>query len=207
MRRGGSRVFLGGLIPFLVVLSNLPGGTGLFFKLAPNARECFGFAANGQEDIVGSFEAIGGEKSVRVTLTNQQQKEDIYDDSRASHQFRFEKALSGNYQLCFKSLIGYLQTISFSVRVQTHETHPEELATEDDSHRVAATVYKLEEKISEIMSQQEYAITRERIHRNTTESTNARVLWWTIVEMAVLVVLSAFQIYYIRSFFEIKTIV
>jgi hypothetical protein len=45
---------------------------------------------------------------------------------------------------------------------------------------------------------------RERSHRNTSESTNARVLWWSILEAVVLVLLAVFQVFYLRQFFEQK---
>lgn len=39
------------------------------------------------------------------------------------------------------------------------------------------------------------------------ESTNARVLWWSIFEALVLVAMSAWQVYYLRRFFEVKRVV
>ena len=35
---------------------------------------------------------------------------------------------------------------------------------------------------------------RERTHRNTSESTNARVLWWSLIEAAALVAMSVLQV-------------
>lgn len=43
--------------------------------------------------------------------------------------------------------------------------------------------------------------------KTVNESTNARVLWWSIFEALVLVAMSAWQVYYLRRFFEVKRVV
>ncbi|GAM19236.1 hypothetical protein SAMD00019534_024110, partial [Acytostelium subglobosum LB1] len=40
--------------------------------------------------------------------------------------------------------------------------------------------------------------------KKASESTNSRVLWWSIFEAFILVVMSLWQIYYLRRFFEVK---
>jgi len=177
----------------------------LFFKISPNARECFGVDAKSGDDIVFSFEAIGSDRSVRTSLSFKEQE--LYSEIKASGNQRITAAEDGQYRLCFKSLLSYVQTISFNVRAQKQETHPEELATLDDSKKLEALVAALEGKVQEISAQQSYATTREAVHRDTSETTNSRILWWTFLEVAVLVVLAGFQIYYLKSFFEVKQLV
>ena len=47
----------------------------------------------------------------------------------------------------------------------------------------------------------------QRVHRNTSDSTNARVLWWSLAEAFVLLLITLWQVFYIRRFFEVKRIV
>ena len=54
---------------------------------------------------------------------------------------------------------------------------------------------------------QRYMRTRERVHRDTTESTNARVQWWSVFETFVLFAMSLWQIVYLKRFFEVKRVV
>ncbi|KAI3625432.1 hypothetical protein CBS9595_000793 [Malassezia furfur] len=42
--------------------------------------------------------------------------------------------------------------------------------------------------------EQEYLVMRERVHRNTAESTNSRVKWWSIVQTVLIVAVCAFQV-------------
>lgn len=68
-------------------------------------------------------------------------------------------------------------------------------------------VRKLADNVQSIKNEQAYIVIRERIHRNTAESTNARVKWWSLFQIAVVAANSLFQIYYLRRFFEVKSII
>ncbi|KAG8721184.1 p24 complex component [Ceratobasidium sp. 394] len=58
-----------------------------------------------------------------------------------------------------------------------------------------------------VKDEQEYIVIRERVHRNTAESTNDRVKWWSIAQAVVLVAVCGFQVYYLQSFFEVKRVI
>jgi hypothetical protein len=49
--------------------------------------------------------------------------------------------------------------------------------------------------------------TRERAHRDTSESTNTRVQWYSIIESVLLVGMSMWQIHYLRRLFEVKRVI
>jgi len=52
--------------------------------------------------------------------------------------------------------------------------------------------------LTSVKDEQEYIVIRERTHRNTAESTNARVKWWSILQTAVLFSVVAWQVYYLK---------
>lgn len=81
------------------------------------------------------------------------------------------------------------------------------LASKSQAEKVAILTQQIETKLHDLMDQQDFSMTRESNHRETTESTNARVLWWSLAQVLVLITLALLQIYYIKSFFEIKLIV
>ena len=57
--------------------------------------------------------------------------------------------------------------------------------------------------LSELLNQG-YIVVRERTHRNTAESTNARVKWWSIFQLGVLAGEGVFQVWWLKRFFEVK---
>lgn len=48
---------------------------------------------------------------------------------------------------------------------------------------------------------------REERFRQTSESTNSRVLWWSVTQTAILLVMGAWQMKHLKSFFEAKKLV
>lgn len=68
-------------------------------------------------------------------------------------------------------------------------------------------VRRLSELLAQVKDEQQYIVVRERTHRNTAESTNARVKWWNLFVIGVVVGESLFQVWWLRRFFEVKRVV
>jgi hypothetical protein len=65
-------------------------------------------------------------------------------------------------------------------------------------------VRQLSELVSQVKDEQGYIVVRERTHRNTAESTNARVKWWSIFQLLVLSANGGFQVWWLKRFFEVS---
>ena len=55
--------------------------------------------------------------------------------------------------------------------------------------------------------EQSYQRYREERFRATSESTNQRVLWWSLAQLLILVVAGFWQMRHLKSFFEAKKLV
>jgi p24 family protein beta-1 len=62
----------------------------------------------------------------------------------------------------------------------------------------------LSDLLSQVKDEQTYIVVRERTHRNTAESTNARVKWWSVFQLGVLVGMCIFQVWWLKRFFEVS---
>lgn len=65
-------------------------------------------------------------------------------------------------------------------------------------------VLKLADRLKDVTRELMYQNKREEEFRNTSESTNTRVMWWSIIQMAIMVVSAVFQSYHLKRFFEAK---
>ena len=65
-------------------------------------------------------------------------------------------------------------------------------------------VRQLSELLSQVKDEQSYIVIRERTHRNTAESTNGRVKWWSIFQLGVLIGEGVFQVWWLKRFFEVS---
>ncbi|CUA67736.1 Endosomal protein P24B [Rhizoctonia solani] len=109
----------------------------------------------------------------------------------------------GRYTYCFSNEMSTVtnKEVSFNVHGVIY--------VQDDG-----TVAPIEREVRElaiglqaVKDEQEYIVIRERVHRDTAESTNDRVKWWSIAQAVVLVAVCGFQVYYLQSFFEVKRVI
>ena len=68
----------------------------------------------------------------------------------------------------------------------------------------ALAVRQLSELLAQVKDEQSYIVVRERTHRNTAESTNGRVKWWSIFQLGVLIGEGVFQVWWLKRFFEVS---
>ncbi|KAH8830214.1 COPII-coated vesicle protein [Flagelloscypha sp. PMI_526] len=68
-------------------------------------------------------------------------------------------------------------------------------------------IRKLSQGLTAVKDEQEYMVLREKVHRNTAESTNSRVKWWSILQSIILFAVVGWQVYYLKSFFEVKRVI
>lgn len=68
---------------------------------------------------------------------------------------------------------------------------------------IHGVVRDLSDLVGQVKDEQSYIVVRERTHRNTAESTNARVKWWSIFQLIVLVGEGIFQVWWLKRFFEV----
>ena len=66
-----------------------------------------------------------------------------------------------------------------------------------------SVVKQLTELLTQVKDEQSYIVVRERTHRNTAESTNGRVKWWSIFQLGVLIGEGVFQVWWLKRFFEV----
>jgi len=67
---------------------------------------------------------------------------------------------------------------------------------------VETELRRIEEMVTEIVSEMDYLRTREQKLRDTNESTNNRVKWFAFSTMGMLVALGAWQVIYLRAYFR-----
>jgi len=105
--------------------------------------------------------------------------------------------LSTNYSSWFSNthLRMYLDIVVGSAKpdVEQDRTHVSDLA---------AKVRDLNQKLEDIRREQQYQREREADFRDLSEATNARAVWYSIAQIAVLVGTCVWQLRYLKRFFE-----
>jgi len=110
----------------------------------------------------------------------------------------------GRHEYCFSNMMSAIsdKTVSFNVHGVIYIGEDADIVAP-----VEREIRSLASGLTAVKDEQEYIVVRERIHRNTAESTNTRVKWWSILQAAVLFAVVGWQVIYLKSFFEVKRVI
>jgi hypothetical protein len=115
----------------------------------------------------------------------------------------FIAPVDGKYVYCFSNEHWSATTKEVSFNVHGIVYVPESEAPQDPLEK---EVRALSDLVAQVKDEQSYILVRERTHRNTAESTNARVKWWSLFQLIILVAEGVFQVWWIKRFFEVGVI-
>ncbi|KAG7449449.1 supernatant protein factor, C-terminal domain-containing protein [Guyanagaster necrorhizus] len=109
----------------------------------------------------------------------------------------------GRHEYCFSNQMSAIadKLVSFNVHGVIYVGEDDVVAPIEREIRLLAS------GLAAVKDEQEYIVVRERTHRNTAESTNSRVKWWSVLQAIVLFSVVAWQVYYLKSFFEVKRVI
>jgi p24 family protein alpha len=133
---------------------------------------------------------------------------------RGSHtgKFTFSAADSGDHRLCFTptnvpATSGLLFSgasvggIKFELDMAIGETSAIESSDKDKMSEVVQKVRDINARLQDIKREQMFQREREAEFRDQSEAVNARVVRWSLIQLAVLAVTCAWQLSYLRAFF------
>jgi len=79
-----------------------------------------------------------------------------------------------------------------------------EVAKREHLSDLELEVRRLNDKVQDVINEQKYQRDRESHFRDTSESSNGRVMWWAVFQMTVLIVAGVWQVFYLRDFLQKK---
>ena len=125
----------------------------------------------------------------------------VHERTVSSGDHSFTAHADGKHTYCFSNEAWSASSKEVSFNVHGIVYVPEAEAPSDPLEK---EVRHLSELLAQVKDEQSYIIVRERVHRNTAESTNARVKWWSIFQLGVLVSEGVFQVWWLKRFFEVS---
>merc|ERR1712025_1201104 len=88
-----------------------------------------------------------------------------------------------------------------------HAINYADVAQKEKLSELQLRVRQLLDQVEQITKEQNYQRYREERFRQTSESTNSRVLWWSLGQTCILLVMGAWQMRHLKTFFEAKKLV
>eukprot|EP00276_Gloeochaete_wittrockiana_P003781 CAMPEP_0184643844 /NCGR_PEP_ID=MMETSP0308-20130426/665_1 /TAXON_ID=38269 /ORGANISM="Gloeochaete witrockiana, Strain SAG 46.84" /LENGTH=160 /DNA_ID=CAMNT_0027072053 /DNA_START=176 /DNA_END=658 /DNA_ORIENTATION=- len=155
---------------------------------------------------VGGFFQVssGGMLDIDVKITSPRDRVIYEIEKQSEGRFAFVAEDAGTHKICFSNRMSTLtaKQVTFSFNVEDEDQN--DFAAREKLTPLESAILKLSEGLDHIENEQKYMRLRERAHRHTSDSTNSRVLLWSLFEAALLIGMTVWQVYYLRKFFEVK---
>eukprot|EP01133_Synstelium_polycarpum_P016920 gene16920-20127_t len=176
------------------------------FRVGAKVEECIYEEIGVDVSFTVMFQVTqGGFNDIDVSIVSPDRRV-IYQGQRETEGTKMLKSSSaGVYSFCFSNKMSSLTDKMVSLMILVGEATPmTEYAKKGHITPLERSIMSLSDGVQAVKSEQNYFRMREAAHRNTAESTNSRVLWWSVFEAFILITMSVWQIYYLRRFFEVK---
>ncbi|AFR92202.2 COPII-coated vesicle protein [Cryptococcus neoformans C23] len=188
------------LIPFLLAL---PLAFAHRIEIEAGEKECFYEVLAPQDKMTVTYEVGGGgHLDIDFYVTDPQGKVIHTKNKQPQGSWSITASQEGRFTFCFSNeMSSYTtKTLSFNVHGQLYMGDDEQIAPVEQEVRDLSAGLQL------VKDEQAYLVVRERVHRNTCESTNSRVKWWSIAQIVILLAVCGWNIHYLKSWFEVKRV-
>ncbi|CAB0041077.1 unnamed protein product [Trichogramma brassicae] len=188
-------------------------GQSYFITVDAHSEECFFDNVEYGTKMGLTFEiAEGGFLDIDVRIVAPDNKIMYDGEQESSGKFTFAAHTGGVYTYCFSNFRGTMtpKVVMFNMFIgESPSQQAKKQAVEGDTSnaKLEDMIKELSEGLQSVKSEQEYMAVRDRNHRAINESTNFRVVAWSIFEATALLCMTLGQVYYLKRFFEVRRVV
>jgi len=187
---------LSALLPILV--------SAHMIEVAASRKECFFEDLHVNDQMTVTYQVGGGgHLDIDFWLADPENNALAKHTKQSTGSVSITAEKDGRHEYCFSNQMSSIadKTVSFNVHGIIYITDDDIVAP------IEREIRSLAHGLTSVKDEQEYIVVRERRHRNTAESTNTRVKWWSVLQAIVLFSVVGWQVYYLKSFFEVKRII
>ncbi|XP_050295413.1 transmembrane emp24 domain-containing protein bai [Anthonomus grandis grandis] len=199
--------------PCLVLLSLVLSINCISFNLEPNTRKCLKEELQGNVPVIGEFEVSEqpGQKIDYIVTDSKghilSQRPDI-----SKGKFSFNTETYDMFEICFISHVpqtqkGITQLVTVNMKHGVETKNYETLGDAANLKPVEVELKRLEDLSNAIVQDFAFMRKREEEMRDTNESTNNRVLYFSIFSICILLGLAVWQVLYLRRYFKAKKLI
>ncbi|KAG6833800.1 hypothetical protein H0H87_011734 [Tephrocybe sp. NHM501043] len=185
--------FLAACFTFLLVLPALVSAH--LIEIDSGHKECFFEDLHKQDKMTVTYQVGGGgHLDIDFWLTDPDDRVLGKQIRQSTGSLSITAEKDGRHELCFSNQMSAItdKIVSFNVHGVIY------VSGDDIVAPVEREIRSLASGLLAVKDEQEYIVVRERTHRNTAESTNSRVKWWSILQAIVLFSVVGWQIYYLK---------
>lgn len=209
---------------FIIFLCILEYGTGLYFHIAETERKCFIEEIPDETTVVvnykvelfdprtGGFATSSAGMGMHVEVRDPDDKMILSRVYSSEGRISFTSHTPGEHIICLYSnssswFSGTQLRVHLDIQVGEHTIDYANTAQKEKFTELQLKIRQLLDQVEQITKEQNYQRYREERFRQTSESTHRRVFWWSLAQTVVLLIMGAWQMRHLKSFFEAKKLV
>jgi len=213
------------ILPLITLSALLAPVQSLFFYIDGTTPKCFFEELPKDTLVVGHYSAEEYDENMKAWVKHDGLSiaisvDEVFDNDHrvinqkgsSSGRFTFTAADSGDHKICFTpsstsggqgwlSALHPMGGIKLTLDLAIGETSAIESTDKGKIQDIVQKVKDLNGRLADIRREQVFQREREAEFRDQSESTNARVVRWTLVQLVVLGITCAWQLSHLRSFF------
>ncbi|CAG4930963.1 unnamed protein product [Parnassius apollo] len=189
------------------------GCHGIMWSLAPNTQKCLKEELHANVLVAGEYEVVEA-PGQRVDYIVRDSKGHILSqkDSINRGKFTFVTETYDTFEVCFISKVpperrGVSQEVFLNIKVGFEAKNYEGIGEAAKLKPMELELKRLEDLSEAIVQDFTLMRKREEEMRDTNESTNNRVLFFSIFSMVCLLGLATWQVLYLRRYFKAKKLI
>lgn len=177
-------------------------------SIVVDEEECiYEYVVHDGDTVSGNFVAVdhrlfwsSDHPGMDFTVTSPNGDEVYYLKGTSGDKFNFRAQKKGMYEFCFHNPHSTPETVSFYIHVG-HIPNEPKVAKDEHLEPVNVKIAELREALDSVTAEQKYLKAGNARHRHTNESTQRRVMLYTIGEYIFLALVSGLQVIFIRRLF------
>ncbi|KAM0754607.1 hypothetical protein T439DRAFT_296954 [Meredithblackwellia eburnea MCA 4105] len=194
--------------------------SALYFYLEAGANKCFLEELPKDTIVVGHYKAEEWQESTKSYIINDQlgiqivvqevESGDKVVNTRGlpKGKFTFTSHEAGDHTICLRSNYtgGWFSTpqVRMHLDIAVGEAKVDEEGEREHVKDLSAKVRELNNRLADIRREQRFQREREAEFRILSEKTNARAVYWSLLQIVVLLGTCAWQLRHLKGFFESK---
>ncbi|XP_022088616.1 transmembrane emp24 domain-containing protein 10-like isoform X1 [Acanthaster planci] len=185
----------------------------LSFMLSPNVKKCLQEEIHKDVLVTGDYKLSGAPGHKTLLLVSDSKGHILYTKDDASEgKFAFTSDDYDTFEICFSTKLpagmrGADREVYLNVKRGVEAKSYEDIAKSEALKPMEVELRRLEDLSEAIVNDFAYMKAREEEMRDTNESTNSRVLYFSIFSMVCLLSLATWQVFYLRRYFKSKKLI
>lgn len=197
---------------------------GLYFHIGETEQKCFIEEVPSETMIVGKYKTQLFDNSqqqwlpsspgigMHVEIKSPSDKTMLSRHYAAEGRFSFTSHDAGEHTICIGTnstrwFGGNRLRVHLDISIGEQSMDYAQIAAKEKLNELELRVRQLLGQVDQISKEQAYQRAREERFRLVSDSTNARVLWWSLGQAIILILMGIWQMRHLKSFFEAKKLV